>query len=103
MKLNQLSDEQLKRIAEGNFQAKEARKILRARAIKLLSYLNKDESPYEASPIAYHKGSSIVKDAAWILFSESNHGTVYWNEFTGEIMWLSEHSDESNISRLTSK
>jgi hypothetical protein len=34
----------------------------------------------------------------WVFFAENLYGSVYWNEVTGEILWISD-DDESSLDK----
>lgn len=38
--------------------------------------------------ISYKKALALSQKPNWVSFQDDNHGVVYWNKVTGEILWL---------------
>ncbi len=53
---------------------------------------------YKGCQLNSKQVTKLRKRDGWIQFAENNRGAVYWNELTGEILWLGD--EESNAGLL---
>lgn len=48
--------------------------------------------------ISFAKAHEIIEQPGWEIFAENSRGEVYWNDLTGEIIWIDNEDGNSNLS-----